>query len=390
VKKRYDQVDALRGLALMGILGVNTVTIAYGRQSVHLGQFFNGQGAGEQISMFFVAAFLEGKFYPIFAFLFGASFALQADSMRRDGIGLQDAHARMSRRMVALLAIGLLHGVLLYFGDILFSYAMAGLFLRDMLTKKSSAHIASLKRAAIYLAVLYLISLGMLIPEEHGKLQEALNESAEAFRLVGQGSWRDMTWSRIKDFGENQFGAFISLPLFYAYFLLGRLAVRQGWLTRPQRHRRQWRTVMWIGLGIGLPACLFNALATVDLALAPLEREVWHGFAAWLAMVLAPLLAGAYVAAFMLFWQRPPKAMQAMGKMALTNYLAQSVIGVALLQSPFLALGPGLSRPVLLLYCVLMIALQLWWSRAWLARYKQGPVEAIWRRYTHGDGKIEG
>lgn len=383
MSRRYDQVDALRGLALMGILFVNSINMAYGMQSLHIGHFFNGQGAGEQAAMFLVAFLFEGKFYPIFAFLFGASFALMARNARMK--------ERLSARLIWLRNAGMLHAIFLFFGDILFTYAIAALMLRNTLLQKVSDLLESFKTVGMYLALaLAVMLLFELLAGSREFQEEMLRDSVEAFRLVGNGSWLEMAYSRLRGFTMTQFSSLFGLPEFFSLFILGSLAVRLGWLTRPMRHRAMWRKVLAVGLVVGVPANLWFAYATVDQALDPLNREMWHGVAMWSWFLTGPLLAAAYVAAFVLFCQRPPNGMQAMGRMALSNYLAQSLVGMLVLQSPFLALGPGLLRHELLVYCLLVIALQWWWSQAWLARHTQGPIEAHWRRYTLGSGKIEG
>jgi uncharacterized protein len=386
VNQRYDQVDALRGLAVMGILFVNTLGQAYGSQALHLGYFFNGQGLGEQASMFLVAALFEGKFYPIFAFLFGASFALQARGARR--LGIHEARSRFTRRLAWLLAAGVLHAAFLFYGDILFTYALAGLLLRDALLKSASEQLGILRTVAMFMAGVMVISLVLNFAfNDRDILDEMARDSAAAFALVGQGAWHEMVLSRLKSFALVQFSSLLYLPMFFGYFLLGSLAVRLGWLTRPHRHRTMWQKVLWIGLVIGLPLNLYFAGASVSIALNPLEREAWQSLASWSFEISGSLLAAAYVAAFLLYCRRPPQGMQAMGRMALTNYLMQSLIAMLVFQSPFLALGPGLLRPYLLAYCLAVIALQWWWSKAWLAYRYHGPLEALWRRFTRsGDG----
>lgn len=389
MSKRYDQVDALRGLALMGILFVNSIGMAYGMQSLHLGHFFNGQGAGEQAAMFLVAFLFEGKFYPIFSFLFGASFALQASSMR--ALGPAVMKERFTARLAWLRNAGALHALFLFFGDILFTYAIACLMLRSTLLQKVSGLLESIKTVAMFLALALVVLLLFEFAMDTQELQQdMLRDSVEAFRLAGQGNWLEMAFERLKGFVAVQFSSLLVLPMYMALFMLGSLAVRLGWLTRPLQHRAMWKKVLAVGLVAGIPLNLWCANATVDIAMNPLGRASWHGFAMWISLPGGWLLAAAYVAAFVLFCQRPPKGMQAMGRMALSNYLLQSLLGMLLLQSPFLALGPGLLRPELLAYCVLVIVLQWWWSRSWLARHKHGPIEAHWRRHTRGSGKIEG
>ena len=121
---RIDSLDALRGFALLGILVVNIQLFASG--AGNLGLQPEGTGPLDQAVRFLVALAFEGKFYLLFSFLFGYSFTFQAQSAERDSA---DFPARMRRRLAMLWIVGALHAVLVFYGDILATYAVMGMVL---------------------------------------------------------------------------------------------------------------------------------------------------------------------------------------------------------------------------------------------------------------------
>ncbi|MGE5336732.1 MAG: DUF418 domain-containing protein, partial [Gemmatimonadota bacterium] len=171
-------------------------------------------------------------------------------------------------------------------------------------------------------------------------------------------------------------------PQVIALFVLGVVAGRLGWLTRPDRHRRVWQAATRIGLA-ALPFAALGAwLNFVAMRDAP-GNPSSIGYALQLAGSLA---AGLYVALFvrnrarigpLIAWLAPA------GRMPLTNYLLQSVAMGLLLSGWGLGLGAELTRAQLALLGLALAAAQLVGSRAWIARFRQGPVEAAWRAWTY-------
>ena len=125
-KDRYAHIDALRGIAVFGILLVNIWSFIWGFNSLRYGVLPVTATLFDVLSVAFVAFFAEQKFYPIFAFLFGASFVLITRSARQKLGRWSEAEQLYRRRMKWLLACGIVHGVLIWFGDILTVYAIAG------------------------------------------------------------------------------------------------------------------------------------------------------------------------------------------------------------------------------------------------------------------------
>lgn len=377
--RRSSRIDALRGLAVFGIMLVNVWGFAngYWRYGFPDRASF---GAFDRLAVFVVAAFAEQKFYPIFAFLFGAGFALQTGGLRAPGAGLDARKAAWRRRLTWLMLCGVLHGSLLWFGDILLAYSLTGFWLLRKAGRPLSELLPSLRLLVIVNAIIIALwAASAMIGHE---ASADLHEMQQAHAIYTTGSWSDAAVKRVKDFGLNIAGFVIFIPRLALLFMLGVFAVRRGWLTRPQRHRAAWRGVWWTGIGIGLPFNLLWAWAALANVINPSDPPALYPFMAAMLDLGGPLLAGAIVARFMLAGDGFCAWLAPVGRMALTNYLSQSMILMLLLQGFGLGLGAVLSHAQLVLLCLGLMLLQLIFCHWWLASHNQGPMEALWRRHT--------
>jgi uncharacterized protein len=338
----------------------------------------------DQLVIFLVAALAQFKFYPIFAFLFGAGFALQTRSLKRQLGSWEAAQAAYKRRLRWLLVFGLLHGFCIWSGDVLTSYAVAGMLILPL----ASARLSRVRNRAWLVAAGFLLFMCLLIPvgQQGGApdIARDLQGFAERYAIYTQGSAWAVARLRANDFLVSLLYAIVMLPHIIVLFLLGILSVRCGWLTQPQRHRRLWRRVCGVGLGLGLPFNLLAAGAVAWQVAAP-DQTVFDTALFEVGLFAGgPVLAAGYVAALMLagpFMLRWLGAWLApVGRMALSNYLLQSLIGTWLLQGPGLGWGARLRPAEMLGLVVAIMAGQVILSRYWLRHFRQGPMEALWRR----------
>lgn len=373
---RSARIDALRGCAVFGILVVNVWSFVYG-YSVYRYGMQEGLPLWDQLAVLFVAAFAEQKFYPIFAFLFGAGFALQT--------GRRPATPVYLRRLRWLLAVGLVHGTLIWFGDILTAYAVTGFWLVAKAGRPLRELVTSL-RLLVFVNALIMLGYGVMTALTHDAALEdgvaQLIDLQYAHAVYTQGGWGDIALARLGDFAYNLVGFYLFVPRLALLFILGVFAVRLGWLTRPERHRALWRKILLLGLVAGAPLNAWWAVVAVSDMARPFAPLPGAGIALALTDLAGPCLAAAYVAAFMLMRERLLAWLVPVGKMALTNYLTQSLLLSFLLQGFGLGLGAVMSRAQLLALCFGIMALQLTLCHWWLARHAQGPVEAAWRRFS--------
>ncbi|PMQ14522.1 DUF418 domain-containing protein [Janthinobacterium sp. AD80] len=374
----------LRGIAVFGILLVNIWGFAWGTISLRYGTLPAQPPVPDQLGIFLVAALAQFKFYPIFAYLFGAGFALQTRSLKRQLGSWEQAQTAYRRRLRWLLVFGLLHGFLVWSGDVLTSYAVAGMLILPL----AAARLSRVRNRAWLVAGGFLLFMCLLIPtgRQDGAPDTAqeLQNFAARFAIYTQGNAWAVAKLRANDFLVSLLYATVMLPHIIVLFLLGILSVRVGWLTRPHRHRRLWRWVCGVGLGAGLPFNLLAAWAVTAQVVDPYQQVFDAALFEALLFAGGPVLAAGYVAALMLAgpvalrwlaaWLAP------VGRMALSNYLLQSLLGTWLLQGSGLGWGAAIRPAEMLGLAVLVMAGQVLLSRCWLRYFRQGPMEALWRR----------
>jgi len=390
---RSARIDALRGIAVFGILLVNVWSFIWGFESLRYGVLPATASIFDVLSIAFTAFFAEQKFYPIFAFLFGAGFVMVTRSLKEKLGRWRDAERLYRRRLKWLLACGVVHGTAIWFGDILTVYAIAGFFVLAGLTGARLRRVRNTLRVwlVIFFALLlgnFLLGMQMISPSA---LQEqAINTVAavEAGRIVyTEGNFLNIGMQRIADYLSVTTQSLFILPHIAVLFLFGIMSVRLGWLTQPERHTTFWRRVQWIGFAIGIPFNLAWATMVVAEAIDPLHPSVYSFLLyAWLP-VGGSCMAAAYVASILLAketvgrwldnWMAP------VGKMALTHYLTQSLLCSILIQGFGFGLGATWTPAGWLAIAFSIMLLQLFCSRWWLKWYAQGPIEMLWRDYVN-------
>jgi uncharacterized protein len=365
-RERLALVDVLRGVAILGVL------VAYTLWS--LGSPPSEQWSRADVVIDTLGSYLvDTKFISIFAFLFGVGTAQQwrraeTDARRRTAIHV--------RRMLFLLAAGLVHATLIRNGDILAPYAILGLVLLG-------ARRVSNRQLVVAIVVLALLPYGIQAGYEAFGWKAADRPGAGSDAAAWTHYWADnFAWVRYW---------FLTNPLFQwprilAVMLAGVFADRAGLMPRIAGDRR----LAWRILAVSLPVTVLAKVGSSVLALhwseqrAALARGIvlnqMYYIAAW-------SLAAVYVALFALICQRPgwPARLQwlrAVGRMAFTNYLLQGliVVPVCLAFGLFDSVAP--TRGLLLALGVM--AIQIPFSVWWLGRFEYGPVEWLWRRVTYG------
>ncbi|MFY0480362.1 DUF418 domain-containing protein [Achromobacter marplatensis] len=380
---RLAHVDALRGFALFGILIVN------------IGVFsspFYGAGITDpaysrplDVAVRWVIAWLfETKFYLLFSFLFGYSFTLQMAAAERSRAAFAP---RFLRRLAGLALLGAAHAVLFYQGDILLTYALLGLGLllcRGMAPKRAlRVAVWLIVLAAAVWAILGFLSFVDPVPAGYQALYKAeALASIEAYR----GTIGTTIAQHIKELTETVWFTilFVQGPFVFAMFLVGYALGRREALANPWRQPRVLGLLCALGLLPGLAGSALYATASLPFAGAAWELP---GLAA--DLLTAPLLSMSYAAAFLLalrtralgfvgVWLAPA------GRMALTNYLMQSVVCAVLFTGWGLRLFGAVSPLTATGIAVAIFAAQLPLSAWWLRRHAYGPVEWFLRALTIG------
>ena len=388
-RERIELVDALRALALAGILQVNIQSFAWGAGDP-LGFFAEPPRPADAAVHLLLGTFVSTKFLSIFAFLFGLGFALQWRSLRRR-LPAADARAAYRRRLWFLLALGLAHGALLYYGDILAAYALIGFLLLHYAGRRPAVLLAAARGWWLGFAALTVASTAAIEALRHAFPPQddparVPGWALERLAVYTQGGYLEQIGPRLADY-QSVLGtmALLAVPQIMGLFLLGAIAGRLGWLARPQRHAGLWRAAAWIGaaaLPFAAAGAWLNFVAMRDSPGDPTSV----GYALQNVGALAACL---YVALFVRLQQWPPVRrlvgwLAPAGRMPLSNYVVQSLAMGLLLSGWGFALGASASRVELALLALLIAGVQIAASRAWVGRFGQGPLEALWRRATYG------
>lgn len=380
--KRIELIDGLRGFALLGILLVNIpyFSTAYLRD---LGvDDPNWTSWLDTLAQWGTVLLFEYKFYLLFSFLFGYSFVLQMQSAERRGVGFT---ARMSRRLIGLFVLGSLHAAFLWHGDILTLYACLGVLL--LMLRNVDAKLAvgiGVTFLVFYIAVWLAISASVAIADiELVDLAESQTEIDDAIESY-QSGFGDVLAQRLYELPYYVSSIwFVQAPVAFAMFMFGLAAAKSRVLVDvAQNHKRFVRT-----LAIGLPIGLLGAAAYVYCSFRDYDSWLVY-FSLVVAALTAPFLTASYVSIFALasarkIGQAVIAALAPVGKMALSNYILQSVI----MGFVFFGYGLGLYSETspfeTLLIALAIFAVQIPLSRWWMKRFAYGPLEWILRAFSY-------
>lgn len=393
---RYESLDAIRGVAVMGILAMNIVAF-----SLPMSAYFNPAAggppsAGDLATWAFNFLFVDSKMRGLFSVLFGASTLLVIQSAAASGRSAAGIHYA---RMLWLGLFGFAHYYLFWFGDILSLYAVCGLLL--FLFRGLSVR-GLLIWAAVFLFIalafmgstwlsMVMLEAGRLPPETAAAMGGQL---AEFNAMMGPnspayaddvahflGSYREIAGDRM---GAGAIEPLVQVMLFLwesmALMLIGMALFKSRMLTGEWAAARyaKWAAICFA------------------IAVPPLAVMAWHlrqsGFDTMTvfgaSMVFSTpfdiLLTVGWAALIMLLIQtRASTAVRARlaatGRMAFTNYLVTTIVMTTIFYGYGLGLFGGVGRAALYMFCFGMWAAMLTWSKPWLERFQYGPLEWLWR-----------
>ncbi len=387
--ERIEILDALRGFALFGILLAN-ILVWSGWVLMTDDQRLALAGPGEVAWQYrFHHLFVDGKFYTIFSLLFGAGFALQIARLAARGA---DGLRIYRRRVLVLLAIGLVHSWLIWDGDILTLYALLGLLLPLFHRWRERNLLLGAAFLIFVVPPVGMLAFSLLGWAPHEALYALSFAMAEAMGADASPD-KAIAWVSRTDFMGWFSWTFSGTPFSWGLRLeswripkvlgimlvgmaVGRRLVAGGLLDNPRLLRR----LLLVGFAVGLPA---------SLAYAALPRQ---SQADWPSLIGTVPLAFGYAAGFVLLWRRARPLLRHLapvGRMALTNYLMQSIVGTLLFYGIGLGLVGRLEPLAIYGVALLIFAAQLLFSSWWLSRHQQGPAEAFWRMCTYGRAKAQ-
>ncbi len=391
--QRIDSLDLLRGAAILGIFLMNTQSMGLVGSAYTNPATGGGTSFAAWVVYIVVHVLADMKFITIFSVMFGAGILLQGERAAARGNSGAAVHYR---RMVVLLGIGLVHAYCIWYGDILVSYVICGIVLYPIgrwfptwlvvMTGVAMVLVASV------IAFCYHAEAGQALLDLRAwawSLYEGLDETA-LYRGGGAGEWRMravesldgetrvfLTWTFWRCGGAILIGMGLQRWRFFqgewpagAYGLLAILLTAVGWaVTGIGVWFNEWQN--WEASVLEWPGMEFNYFGSLLTAVGYLAAGV----------LLAKWVAGARGGAGALHARAGAAVVspvRAVGRMALTNYLFQSVVGTWIFYGHGLGKFNTIERGGLVGIAVGVWAVQLAGSWVWMRTFRQGPVEWFW------------
>jgi uncharacterized protein len=387
--ERIAVVDVLRAYALFGIIVTHSAT-----------GFLAGQPPAPDFMLLSpldgVVAKLEhlltfGKFFTIFSFLFGLSFAIQLRNATQKGVGFS---GRFTWRLLVLALIALVHGAF-FTGDILIIYAILGLLLIPFRNLKTRTLVITALVLVFNIPGLLLGLAQVLVPPPSPEQLAAraefgaqfLKAAQRAYEIKQSGTLAELVQVNYTNGILSKFAFMIftgRIWITFGLFLLGMVAGRLEIFRDTEANRAFFRRLLW-------PAGAVALVTTIVEIVHPSAFQVssWMDLLSSFSFSVQQLsLSAFYLAAVtLLYWRQPSKgllpALAPLGKMGLTTYLGQTAFGVLL----FYGLGLGMLGKIGVAAAVgtaiAFYILQILLARAWMARFSLGPVEWLWRSLTY-------
>ncbi len=387
--QRFRALDLIRGVAVLGILIMNI----YGFSNIfayYMNPYALGEPSSSDVWVWSMThIFADQKFYTLFSMLFGAGIMLMAERAKAQGITAAKYHYR---RIFWLLIFGLIHAWFIWLGDILFMYAVMGLwvYLFTDTTPKTKL-ITGIVLIALY--SLYMATVSIFInhiPAEDIELmfnmfypdQATIQEETLPYLT----SYAAQLEHRIDFFKENVLTMGLGFGIFRigGSMLVGMALYQYGVLTAARSTKFYWSLLLiCFTVGFLITAYDMTTLFANDFAFEILLLSFMTT-----TNVAALFIALGYVALLALWCKsdsrgRIKKSFEAVGRMAFTNYIAQSLICTSIFYSFGFGLFTELSRLQLMGIVAIVFLLQLIWSPWWLKRYHYGPLEWLWRSLTY-------
>lgn len=370
---RIQEIDALRGIALFGILLVN-VFVFHAPYSYY-GEFYGAFTGSESIVIKIVTGFAAGKFLFIFAFLFGYGIQLQLNSYKNR------FRVYFSKRMLVLLFFGILHILLFWFGDILASYALLGFLILPTI-RFSNRIIIVLGVFFLFFSPLYYVGVaGLDWPLVAMRKSAELNEFISTFQ---RGNYLEIFNLRIKEtlsfLPENLVWY---IPKSLGLFFLGIYASRQNIIQRIRSNAVLYTIVSLslIFLAVLWQIYKLDFFSKFDMVAVPMYRPLLI----FINVTFESLLGFGYIIGFLLLFQKSnvlTSILAKPGKMALSNYITQSFLCVII----FYGFGFGyygkLNPSNLVLISVVIFLINVVVSHIYLKKREIGPLESFWRKLS--------
>ncbi len=394
-QERLEILDLLRGFALFGIFMVN-LPLMNAPFVTEMGKFTLWPDPANETAEWFIRFFFTGKFYTLFSMLFGMGFYFFLKKADESGNNILPL---FRRRLGWLLAIGIMHVVLMWYGDILVFYALFG-FLMILFRKKSPRALVIwavcilLIPVTITLALVLLFDFLLSQPEMNEGILDGFAQAAadmelfmaRAVEVYSTGSFLEIVKIRLEEYSNILGGIVFFFPNVLAMFLVGLALAKKKVFENLEASKGFFVRLLLFSLPVAIAGNWLMAHYGAKSSYVYIDWAMFWQIAGMafggpaLTFVYISILAHCYHKGYL---GKLAEAIKKTGRMALTNYLMQSFIATTI----FFSYGFGLYGQVNIWQGMLMVTgiyiLQVGFSTIWLSHYRYGPMEWLWRSLTY-------
>lgn len=372
--ERIEALDLMRGFALLGILLINMPAFHSPFSYIDPYSWFDGEWDTQVFT--FLDLFVQASFYPLFSMLFGYGLAMQFVKAQKSGRRFAPLAVK---RLAFLLLIGIVHAFLIWYGDILITYAVSGILLIGMLRLPPAwlLGFAALLYAVpqFFMTVLMFIAVSV-DPNFYTGMQEVQN-SLSAYPT---GSFAEIFRQRFDDwmYVNNPSTYFLLVIIILPHMMLGAAAAKWRMVERAGQLKGVWTGLAMAGLGLGL---LLKSL--------PYIFEKNFAYMHIQDLLGGPLVAIGYAATIVLLsrsssFRKLFHPLANAGRMSMTIYIMQSLIATLIFYSYGFGLYGQVDLTVGTIVALGIFAVQLIFAELWLSKFSQGPIEFLWKKATYG------
>ena len=377
LNERIATIDIIRGFSLLGILLVNMFGFYLPQPHIFLDNWFT-----EAIDIIWhqnLDIYIQSSFYPLFSMLFGYGLAMQYMKAQRTGLNV---YTFIPKRLAILFAIGMAHALLLWWGDIIATYAFCGFFLLLFLRYKSMILfvIAIILNGSFHLFYVGILSLSGLLNEVTEQQAVDIQSIQDAITAYATGGYVDALIQRLSDLAVqmNPIMWIAALFTILPYMLIGAAAAKWRLIERAKELKGLWITFAILATALGLFIKSAPYIFTNTYLLGYLK--VYVG---------GPILSVGYAAIIIVLcfvpvmtkWLSP---IAKMGRMSMTMYILQTIICTTLFYNYGFGLYGKIDVPTGVYMALGIFVIQVIIAEIWLSKFKQGPLEAAVKKLTYG------
>lgn len=379
---RIQTLDVLRGLSLLGIIIVNMIGFhsPYGYYNP-----YEWWQYGDLTWYTWIDVFVQGSFYPIFSLMFGYGMVIM---QRRSTIKGTPFWTISVRRLSVLLMFGIIHASLIWYGDILITYALMGMVLLLFL-RLSGPWLMGLGWGLYLLPQLFLSGMLIIVSIfDSASLADYIDivGMQQAEMTYAGGSFMEITAQRISDWITNNLsgGLIIYLFLILPMMMIGAGAAKMQWLEKAAIQWKRWLIILIVAFPLGITVKMLPFMTGLSISYQYIQDAIG-----------GPILGIAYIAVIVLIMRsthaaKVLKPLSSAGRMSITIYITQSLVGTLIFYHYGLGLYGKISLATGTLLAFAIYIIQVIFAEIWLGKFKHGPIEKFWRFLTYGKKRRRG